>query len=290
HPTDIRDISDAHRVLQAVRLNILPLIKRRLAPTERNELKSGNVFVWEESDSEDGLVRWTDGKRWSQSRMRGDCLIYQEKIDTTEAEKRDKAARRALKLSDSPEPIPAPPKRRERPTKVDGLTKHTYSMSVKLPNAAGMRKWHLTAYFSARESSLLPVVEDHEYLRNIEVPRGVFGGHNGRSCGGSLGLFPLSTQRENPPVYCAISPARARDSDPPPRLSSQNQAHARSPHTTALILPPISPAASPMPLPPLSSFGYFFPKPASSPCSPTSTGTIVSPHDRRILEKFRVII
>lgn len=63
---DIRDVADAHKVLEAVRLNILPLIRRRLVAHERAQLKSGNVFVWEESEESDegGLVRWTEGRRW----------------------------------------------------------------------------------------------------------------------------------------------------------------------------------------------------------------------------------
>ena len=46
---DIRDVHDAHVVLEAVRLNILPLLKRRLLASERDELKSGHVYVWEEA-------------------------------------------------------------------------------------------------------------------------------------------------------------------------------------------------------------------------------------------------
>jgi len=99
---DIRDANDAHVVLEAVRLNILPLIKRRLVASERAQLKSGNVFVWEEcEDSEEGgLLRWTEGKRWSQSRMRGDYLFYEEKVETTQDEKDAKAARRYVSSSD----------------------------------------------------------------------------------------------------------------------------------------------------------------------------------------------
>jgi hypothetical protein len=65
-PPDIRNVADAHKVLEAVRLNILPLIRRRLVAHERAQLKSGNVFVWEESEDSDegGLVRWTEGRRW----------------------------------------------------------------------------------------------------------------------------------------------------------------------------------------------------------------------------------
>ncbi|KAJ7131308.1 Gti1/Pac2 family-domain-containing protein [Mycena epipterygia] len=185
----IRDITDAHRVLEAVRLNILPLIKRRLVPYERAQLRSGNVFVWEESEYEDGLVRWTEGRRWSQSKMRGDCLVYEEKIETTFAERQAKAARRAMKVSESPQPIPAPPRRKDRPSKVGGLTKKTYSVTVQLPGAAATRKWHVVAYCSACDAADLPVIEDYDYLRNIRVPSGVFVNSN-RVVNGSLKRFP----------------------------------------------------------------------------------------------------
>lgn len=51
---DLRDARDAHVVFEAVRLNILPLITRRLTATEREQLKSGNVFVWEEAEHKQG--------------------------------------------------------------------------------------------------------------------------------------------------------------------------------------------------------------------------------------------
>lgn len=68
--SDIRDARDAHIVLEAVRLNILPLITRRLSSTEREQLGSGNVFVWEEAEFKGGLERWTDGRRWQVTRWR----------------------------------------------------------------------------------------------------------------------------------------------------------------------------------------------------------------------------
>lgn len=72
-------------VFEAVRLKILPLITRRLTAIEREQLTSGNVFVWEEAEHKQGkehltrssclrgdlrdlltggLERWTDGRRW----------------------------------------------------------------------------------------------------------------------------------------------------------------------------------------------------------------------------------
>ena len=61
---DLRDARDAHIVFEAVRLNILPLVTRRLTTVEREQLTSGNVFVWEEAEHKGGLERWTDGRRW----------------------------------------------------------------------------------------------------------------------------------------------------------------------------------------------------------------------------------
>lgn len=72
---EIRTAQDAHRIFEAVRLNLLPLIRRRLSPSERDLLASGQVFVWEEaptgsaagdetSQTTSGLERWTDGRRW----------------------------------------------------------------------------------------------------------------------------------------------------------------------------------------------------------------------------------
>ena len=69
---DIRDARDAHIILEAVRLNILPLITRRLSSTEREQLGSGNVFVWEEAEFKGGLERWTDGRRWKVTLAHGD--------------------------------------------------------------------------------------------------------------------------------------------------------------------------------------------------------------------------
>ncbi|KAF7312978.1 hypothetical protein MKEN_00982500 [Mycena kentingensis (nom. inval.)] len=178
HPSlRIRDVGDAHKLLEAVRLNILPLIRRRLLVHERAQLRSGNVYVWEECEDVDegGLVRWTEGRRWSQSRMRGDYLFYEEKIDTTYEEKQAKAARRANKTSSTASIVllPPPPKRKDRPAKEGGLTKQTYSVTVRLADGTP-RKWHVVAYFSATDYAHLPTVDNYDYFRRLKVPDGVF--------------------------------------------------------------------------------------------------------------------
>lgn len=67
----VRDTRDAHTVFEAVRKGLLRPIRHRLSQTERSaHIHSGAIFVWEESDDETGLKRWTDGRVWTQSRMR----------------------------------------------------------------------------------------------------------------------------------------------------------------------------------------------------------------------------
>ena len=71
HPRlHIRNVQEVHRLFEAVRLGRLRLVNRRLNEAERQRnIVSGAVFVWEESDEENGLKRWTDGKTFGQSRM-----------------------------------------------------------------------------------------------------------------------------------------------------------------------------------------------------------------------------
>jgi hypothetical protein len=108
--------------------------------------------------------------------MRGEYLFYEEKIETTHEEKQAKAIRRfvlpapsvkfyshprtvsASKASEAMVNVPAPPKRKDRPSKVDGLTKQTYSVTVHIPGTSNTRKWHIVAYFavSVLEYWLIP--------------------------------------------------------------------------------------------------------------------------------------
>ena len=61
HPRlHIRDAHDAHIVFEAVRQGFLLPITRRLNEMERGTLvRSGAIFVWVESEDENGLKRWT---------------------------------------------------------------------------------------------------------------------------------------------------------------------------------------------------------------------------------------
>ena len=112
--------------------------------------------------------------------MRGDYLFYEEKVETTQEERDAKAARRyplfvtlpchlsanlplvanrARRATDPTAVIPPPTRRKDRPSKPNGLTKQTYSALVYLPGAKEGRKWHVVAYFSVRLAILYCSVE-----------------------------------------------------------------------------------------------------------------------------------
>ncbi|KAJ7051795.1 Gti1/Pac2 family-domain-containing protein [Mycena amicta] len=301
HPSlRIRDVADAHKVLEAVRLNISPLIRRRLFAHERAQLRSGNVFVWEECDvDEGGLVRWTEGRRWSQSRMRGDFLFYEEKVETTSEEKQAKAARRASKAADSSLDFPPPPKRKDRPAKQDGLTKQTYSVTVRPtgPGAdAAPRKWHLVAYFSTFDYALLPVVDDYGYLRDLRISNGIF----------MRSRVLCAVAREHVPSSSKTDPKSncARESQSPASPAVELVAPASCPgfsssnnyNYTSYALPPpeLYPRSGSIPrvsLPPFSSLGYPTSKALlGQPYSSPHGAQALSREDRRLLNSLRVVI
>ncbi|KAI9841677.1 MAG: hypothetical protein M1837_000471, partial [Sclerophora amabilis] len=72
----VRTPADAIILFEACRLGHLPRVQRRLSEKERQSIKSGSVFVWDEREA--GMRRWTDGKSWSASRVSGSFLTYRE--------------------------------------------------------------------------------------------------------------------------------------------------------------------------------------------------------------------
>ncbi|KAK7677859.1 hypothetical protein QCA50_019171 [Cerrena zonata] len=311
HPAlHLRDARDAHIVFEAVRLKILPLVTRRLTAIEREQLTSGNVFVWEEAEhKQGGLERWTDGRRWSQSRMRGDYLFYEEKIETTPEEREAKAARRARKTLDPFGYQPAPTRRQDRPSKPDGLTKQTYSTHVYLGSSEPPRKWHIVAYFSGDDYTCLPVIENYEYLRNIHVPDGVYS-----SAKGNIGRVTrvLSGDDNDTERYSSPSPPGWVSPSWPPSitttglngpfqrpLSSSSSSSGSPVSTHHFTAAPFSPEAPTLhrdgSLPRLASIAPVqLSHPLSSLQPPGSrhnpSYAPLTPEDRRALNSFRVVL
>ncbi|KAK1757268.1 Gti1/Pac2 family-domain-containing protein [Echria macrotheca] len=72
----VRSPADAIKLFEACRMGLLPRVQRRLSEKERQQIRSGSVFVWDEREA--GMRRWTDGKSWSASRVSGSFLTYRE--------------------------------------------------------------------------------------------------------------------------------------------------------------------------------------------------------------------
>lgn len=72
----VRTPGDAIKLFEACRQGLLPRVQRRLSEKERQSIRSGSVFVWDEREA--GMRRWTDGKSWSASRVSGSFLTYRE--------------------------------------------------------------------------------------------------------------------------------------------------------------------------------------------------------------------
>jgi len=142
----VRSTKDARLIFHAVAQEKLPLIVRRLTNDERRAyIRTGSVFVWEERGSTSkstggSMERWTDGKRWSPSRVRDEFLIYHEQV-------RDPHKRSGQ----------AP------------LTKQTFSVYVNTQSET--RKWHLVAYSTPSSVDRLKTIDamlDMEWVPDLE--------------------------------------------------------------------------------------------------------------------------
>jgi hypothetical protein len=133
---------DAYLVIEACKRGLLSSVNRRLNDHERKTLiYSGAVFVWDEEAS--GMVRWTDGRYWLPSRVRGSFLVYQEIKD-----KRVKALEN----------------RSDKSSIVTGLVKK--SISFTFPSK---QKRHLVSYFRPEDIPHLKTPSKDPFFSSIEV-------------------------------------------------------------------------------------------------------------------------
>ncbi|KAF8550853.1 hypothetical protein OG21DRAFT_1468166 [Imleria badia] len=155
----IRSTRDAHKIFYAVQRRVLPMITRRLDADERLALRSGCVYAWEERGPHTeitglGIERFTEGRRWSPSRVRDEFLFYYEKYtppaDASHSGTSDK----------------------QPPRDWDPLVKQTYSVWVETEK--GRRKWHLTAYFTQATVDELGTIDDIPGVAELVVPEGSF--------------------------------------------------------------------------------------------------------------------
>ncbi|KAF8476755.1 Gti1/Pac2 family-domain-containing protein [Gautieria morchelliformis] len=149
----IRDARDAQIVLEAVRSGVLQPVERRLNEGERNMfIRSGAVFVWEESDDEYGIKRWVDSISCT-----GALPVLRGKIIT--------------RIQSRPAPHSQFPGAGGHSM---GLIKQAYSAWTSDPRSSNRRKWHITAYFSQADLNGLPTPVEDPCFRNVAIPSGVY--------------------------------------------------------------------------------------------------------------------
>ncbi|ATY65093.1 camp independent regulatory [Cordyceps militaris] len=163
----VRTPADAIKLFEACRLGLLPRVQRRLSEKERQSIRSGSVFVWDEREA--GMRRWTDGKSWSASRVSGSFLTYREMEG-----KRGGGfgtGRRAGKdgrLSDEDVDDGEPEGYRY---KADGLMKQSFSITT-----SNNQHLHLISYYSRPQPghAELPQPTTDPNLRTIVPVKGMY--------------------------------------------------------------------------------------------------------------------
>ena len=165
----VRTPADAIILFEACRIGLLPRVQRRLSKKERQSIKSGSVFVWDEREA--GMRRWTDGKSWSASRVSGSFLTYREMEGKRGGNSFDKTANRdgiAGAGADPDSDGGGPDGYRYKP---DGLMKQSFSITT---NSG--QHLHLISYFSRSQAAgqgLLQPSNDPQ-LRHIRPEKGMY--------------------------------------------------------------------------------------------------------------------
>lgn len=178
----VRTPADAIRLFEACRLGVLPRVQRRLSEKERQSIRSGSVFVWDEREA--GMRRWTDGKSWSASRVSGSFLTYRE-MEGKRGGGFSNGRRGAGKTPDSGRGSDEDQDDGEPEGyryKADGLMKQSFSITT----STGQHL-HLISYYSRPQPGQpeLPQPSNDPTLRSI-VP--------------IKGMYPESSMGENNPT------------------------------------------------------------------------------------------
>ena len=163
----VRTSADAIILFEACRIGLLPRVQRRLSEKERQSIKSGSVFVWDEREA--GMRRWTDGKSWSASRVSGSFLTYREMEGKRGGSNMDKSANRdGVQGNEADSDGGGPDGYRY---KADGMTKQSFSITTN-----NGQHLHLISYFSrasATTQNLMQPSNDPQ-LRHIRPEKGMY--------------------------------------------------------------------------------------------------------------------
>lgn len=167
----VRTPGDAIKLFEACRLGLLPRVQRRLSEKERQSIRSGSVFVWDEREA--GMRRWTDGKSWSASRVSGSFLTYRE-MEGKRGGGFGNGRRGAGKTPDSGRGSDEDHDDGEPEGyryKADGLMKQSFSITT-----SNGQHLHLISYYSRPQPGQpdLPQPSSDPSLRAIVPPKGMY--------------------------------------------------------------------------------------------------------------------
>ncbi|KAL9108382.1 MAG: hypothetical protein Q9227_006842 [Pyrenula ochraceoflavens] len=238
----VRTPSDAILLFEACRIGMLPRVQRRLSEKERQSIRSGSVFVWDEREA--GMRRWTDGKSWSASRVSGSFLTYREMEGkrggngfappvarngkTPPESNRNSGDDREAEGEEGPDGY------RYKP---DGLMKQSFSITT-----SNGQHLHLISYYS----------RNHQAAQALQQPSS---DPNLRHIRPAKGMYPESTvnDQQSVPAVTRSPMIGAPGGYPmPPQPNGYGRAGATHPHSYAppYGAPPYAFPPSPMSTPP----------------------------------------
>ncbi|GAB7340975.1 hypothetical protein MBLNU457_7311t2 [Dothideomycetes sp. NU457] len=230
----VRTPTDAIILFEACRIGLLPRVQRRLSEKERQSIRSGSIFVWDEREA--GMRRWTDGKSWSASRVSGSFLTYRE----MEGKRGGNSLSAPLYSGNKKDGKDAQDQSEDGPDgyryKPDGLMKQSFSITT-----SSGQHLHLISYYSrtALGSQNLTQPSNDNSLRHIRPEKG---------------MYPESTVQDQNSI-----PAVTRGPMTSPGF-------AASPHQSVNLGSPYARSA-----PPGSAYHTGYPQPGWAPPSPMHT-------------------
>lgn len=243
----VRTPTDAIILLEACRIGLLPRVQRRRSEKERQSIRSGSVFVWNEREA--GMRRWTDGKSWSASRVSGSFLTYREMESKRGGGNVSQSS--VSRAGKTPETTRDNDEDRsggadERPDgyryKPDGLVKQSFSITT----STGQHL-HLISYYSRSEPSAAnlqqPTIDPA--LRQLRPQKG---------------LYPESTtdDQQNLPMAMrrSMAGAAACPNTPHPMPLYACRTHAPSYTSRSYAWPPTSLTNPTVAVPPYGPHSY----------------------------------
>ncbi|KAF9279321.1 Gti1/Pac2 family-domain-containing protein [Linnemannia elongata] len=188
---------DALIIFEACRQGLAARVHRRLSDIERQSVRSGSVYCFDEREA--GMRRWTDGKSWSPSRVTGSFLTYRE-LDEAQGSYNGKYSYRQ-----------------------NGLLKQSFSITT-----VDNQKLHLISYYTADDVSserLRNTPSSDPQLSKIVIPKGLYP----ETAVNNEQPVPIIQASPSPPMSHSL---RQRPAVPRP-VQQQNEEESRIPKVLA---------------------------------------------------------